>query len=328
MDVARHVPHWRVPYERGGGRVTLSETSRAAYFTELAGCYRIFARNCPDEWSPSMLVFAHRGHHVVFPENTLQAFDAAVRLGADGIETDVRLSRDGVPVLFHDDQVRGRPISDLTRHDIARIAGHEVPTLTEALLRFPKPIWNIEVKAPAAIGAVLQAMSAFAATRRMIITSFHHDLIVRCARVSTVPAGLILAHAPSDLPGLLASHVDNQWVRTLVWDQRVLTPSLLRQARAARWWNFVYGVDDADSMRLLAKHGVDAVITDRPDLVPAELRRAPVAASRALQRTDAAGGDAQAPLNGTGAAAADEPVYRTDAAAMLRESIAAWSGDT
>jgi glycerophosphoryl diester phosphodiesterase len=294
---------------------TLAESGRTAYFTELAGCFRDFAYNRLFTRSPSMLVFAHRGHHAVFPENTLQAFDAAVRMGVDGIETDVRLSRDGIPVLFHDEQVRGRPIADLSRQDIARIAGHEVPTLSEALLRFPKPIWNIEVKTPAAIGAVLQAMSAFAATRRMIITSFHHEVVVRCARVSPVPAGLLLAHAPSDLPGLLASHAQETWVRTLVWDQRVLTPTLLRQARAARWWNFVYGVDDPDSMRLLAKHGVDAVITDRADLVPVELRRAPVPAARTPQPA--------APAD-----AADAPVHRTDAAALLRESIAAWSGDT
>ncbi|MCE2946887.1 MAG: glycerophosphodiester phosphodiesterase [bacterium] len=270
-----------------------------------------------------MLVFAHRGHHVVFPQNTLQAFDAALRIGADGIETDVRLSRDGVPVLFHDEQVRGRPIAELTRHDIARIAGHEVPTLNEALLRFPKPIWNIEVKAPAAVGAVLQAMSAFATTRRMIVTSFHHDLVVRCARVAAVPSGLLLSHAPSDLPGMLAAHAESPWVRTLVWDQRVLTPTLLRQARAARWWNFVYGVDDPDSMRLLAKHGVDAVITDRADLVPAELRRAPVPAARMPQPAGAADTADTAEPAGT----ADALVYRTDAAAMLRESIAAWSDE-
>jgi len=220
-----------------------------------------------------MLVFAHRGHHVVFPENTLQAFDAAVRLGVDGIETDVRLSGDGVPVLFHDETLKGRKIADLPRQEIARLAGHEIPSLTDALLRFPKPIWNIEIKAPAAIGAVLQSLNAFATTRRMIVTSFRHDLIVQCARAAPVPAGLLLAHAPADLPALLASHAESKWLRTLVWDQRVLTPTLLRQARAARWWNFVYGVDDPDSLRLLATHGVDAAITDRSDWVPAEIRQ-------------------------------------------------------
>ncbi|MBC7780275.1 MAG: glycerophosphodiester phosphodiesterase [Proteobacteria bacterium] len=228
-----------------------------------------------------MLVFAHRGHHVVFPENTLQAFDAAVRVGADGIETDVRMSRDGVPVLFHDEKVKGRPIADLARQDIAHLAGYPIPSLNDALLRFPKMIWNIEIKAPAAIGAVLQALNAFASTHRIIVTSFRHDLVAQCARCAPVPAGLLLSYAPADLPALLNTYDEAKWLRTLVWDQRVLTPTLLRQARAARWWNFVYDVADPDSLRLLAAHGVDAVITDRPDWVPAELRQPAVPAAPA-----------------------------------------------
>lgn len=278
-----------------------------------------------------MLVFAQRGHHAVFPGNTLQAFDAAVRLGVDGIQTDVRLSGDGVAVLFSDEHVRGRLVADLSRHDIARIVGHEVPTLNEALLRFPKPVWNIEIKAPAAIGAVLQAVSAFAATRRMVVTSVHHELVARCAGVAPVPAGLLLAYAPSDLPGLLAGHASSTWLRTLVWDQRILTPTLLRQAQAARWWNYVRGVDDADSMRLLARHGIDALITDRADLVPAELRGATAAAPRdALSGAAAAAGDAATggPAAGevsAGVGRTAEPEPRMDAATLLRASIESWS---
>jgi glycerophosphoryl diester phosphodiesterase len=225
-----------------------------------------------------MLVFAHRGHHVVFPENTLQAFDAAIRIGADGIQTDVRLSRDGVPVLFHDEKIKGRLVAELPRQELSRLAGYEVPSLNDALLRFPKVIWNIQIKVPAAISGVLQTLNAFAATRRMIVTSFRHDLVAQCARMAPVPAGLLLAHAPSDLPALLQSHADSKWLRTLVWNQRVLTPTLLRQARAARWWNFIYDVADPDSLRLLAAHGIDAVITDRPDWVPAQIRNPPAAA--------------------------------------------------
>lgn len=287
-----------------------------------------------------MLVFAHRGHHVVFPENTLQAFDAAVRLGADGIRTDVRLSGDGVAILFHADQVRGRPVADLSRPDIARICGHPVPTLNEALLRFEKLIWHIDIKAPAAVGAVLQAMTAFAATRRMIVTSAQHELVARCAGVAPVPAGLLLSRAPSDLPALLAAYSASAWLRTLVWDQRILTPTLLRQARAAGWWNFVHGVDDPDSMRLLARYGVDAVITDRPDLVPADVRVPPSPAPRSAGSGD---GPAALAREGQGAGAgtsgpvappapapslvAEEPLPTLDAAALLRASIKSWSGE-
>jgi glycerophosphoryl diester phosphodiesterase len=265
-----------------------------------------------------MLVFARRGHHAVFPGNTLQAFDAAVRLGVDGIQTDVRLSGDGVAVLFSDDHVRGRPVADLSRRDIARIVGHEVPTLNEALLRFPKSVWNIEIRAPAAIGAVMQTVSAFAATRRMVVTSAHHELVARCAGVAPVPAGLLLTYTPSDLPALLADHAASTWLRTLVWEPRILRPTLLRQAQAARWANYVRGVDDADSMRLLARHGIDALITDRADLVPPELRGATAAGDAATGGP--AAGEVPASVGRTA-----EPEPRMDAATLLRASIESWT---
>ena len=81
-----------------------------------------------------MLLIAHRGYHAAAPENTLAAFEAAIMVGASGIETDVRISRDGVPVLIHDRVIAsGETVADLTRTEIEQAVGHEIPTLDEAL---------------------------------------------------------------------------------------------------------------------------------------------------------------------------------------------------
>src|SRR2546428_2066785 len=68
------------------------------------------------------LAFAHRGGRAHAPENTLEAFSLALRLGASGLESDVWLTRDGVPVLRHDGRVRvgrrARRISDVDRGDL------------------------------------------------------------------------------------------------------------------------------------------------------------------------------------------------------------------
>ncbi|NOQ49245.1 MAG: glycerophosphodiester phosphodiesterase, partial [Nitrosomonadaceae bacterium] len=61
-----------------------------------------------------MLVIAHRGYHAKFIENTPAAFEAAVVPGVDGIETDVRISRDESIVLIHDRVVSGKAVVDLT----------------------------------------------------------------------------------------------------------------------------------------------------------------------------------------------------------------------
>ena len=98
-----------------------------------------------------MLLLAHRGYHADAPENSLAAFAAAVAIGVDGIETDVRLSRDGLPVIIHDRvTARKRAVADLTRREIEADAGHAVPVLAEILDAFPDVLWNIEIKNPEA----------------------------------------------------------------------------------------------------------------------------------------------------------------------------------
>ena len=75
---------------------------------------------------PRQLIIAHRGHNTAFPEQTLMAFRAAVELGADMIEADVRITNDGVPILMHDRDVRRTTssvgeVSELTWAEISKL---------------------------------------------------------------------------------------------------------------------------------------------------------------------------------------------------------------
>ena len=85
-----------------------------------------------------MKMIAHRGHHNdSYPENTLPAFKKALKLGADGIETDLRLSQDEKIVLYHDVKIKDnkgneRAISDLTYRELKEIKA-DMPTLEELL---------------------------------------------------------------------------------------------------------------------------------------------------------------------------------------------------
>ena len=80
-----------------------------------------------------MLVIAHRGNHAEHNENTLAAFEAAVKLDVDGIETDVRISSDDYLVLIHDRIISGREVCALTRKEIEHETGYQVSTLDEAV---------------------------------------------------------------------------------------------------------------------------------------------------------------------------------------------------
>ena len=141
-----------------------------------------------------IFVWAHRGASTLAPENTLAAFKLAEAAGAGGLELDVQLSRDGVPVVLHDETLdrtsdgRG-PVSELSLEHIKRLdagswfspdfAGEKIPTLQETLqwggsrLRF-----NIEIKDSAAGQAVLELSRSYSQAS-IVVSSFDHDLLHR-----------------------------------------------------------------------------------------------------------------------------------------------------
>jgi len=119
---------------------------------------------------------AHRGAMATFPENTLPAFAEALRLGAQMIEFDVQLSRDGALVLMHDDTIdrttdrQGR-VADLTLSDLraadagswkeARFSGTRIPTFEETLAMMPRDVWlNCHLKGGAELGAATAKLIA------------------------------------------------------------------------------------------------------------------------------------------------------------------------
>jgi len=216
-----------------------------------------------------MQILSHRGFHAGaagIHENTLAAFERAIRCGADGIETDIRLTADAQPVLFHDRLAPDdRPVETLTREELARIVGYEIPTVTEGLARFPNTFWNLEIKCAAAVPAVIDAVSRHSRPEMLLLTSFRHDLIRDCAGQLDVACGLIAAHAPIDVPQMLGAWQTYPKVRTIVWDFNVLTADLVQQAQRFGFKVYVYGTVAPAEHESCRKWGIDGVITDFPD---------------------------------------------------------------
>ncbi len=130
-------------------------------------------------------VCAHRGVSAEFPENTIAAFKRALELHVDGIELDVHLSRDGVPVVMHDETVdattdgtgliSGKSVAELKTLDAGN--GERVPTLHEVLeLVGDRLHVNIELKAATAGRAVLSVTETMPALR-FAVSSFNHDVL-------------------------------------------------------------------------------------------------------------------------------------------------------
>jgi glycerophosphoryl diester phosphodiesterase len=206
-----------------------------------------------------MLVFAHRGLHQHVPENTMASFEAAVAAGVDGIEIDVRVTKDRVPIVFHDASVRRRKVRSMTRDDLSKVSRREVPTLEEALDRFDVA-WDVEIKSADAVAPTIRVLRRFRRTRRMTVTSFRPDVLVRVCRTMKLDCGRILARAP--IQG--RRNAGKIWV----WERRIVTPGRVAREHARHRQVWVYGPrTKADHERLVAL-GVDAIITDWPERIP------------------------------------------------------------
>lgn len=211
-----------------------------------------------------MQILAHRGYHASLPENTLEAFAAAMSLGCDGIETDVRLSADQVLVLFHDRVVQGVAVSSLTQRELSERCGYAVPSLAAALQAFPLALWNIEIKTTAAAGPALALLQQYQASHRLLITSFRHDVVVQAAQQLEVACGWLNAHRPLDAASFLQAALPYPRLRTLVWDAEIVDAALLAASKQLGFNNAVYSPKTQEEHLRLREWAVDLVITDYP----------------------------------------------------------------
>lgn len=222
----------------------------------------------PDQsrgWDPFMLLLAHRGYHASVPENTMAAFAAALALGVDGIETDVRLSVDGEAVIVHDRMTpRERTVAERTRRGIEDDVGHPVPLLAEVLDAFPGALWNVEIKNVEALPVTLAVLERYAGRRRLFVTSFRHDVVAAIAQRLPVDCGLLLAHRPLDVGAIIAGCAAWPGIRAIVWDYSVVDETVLRTVRVSGWDNYVYGAVTHAEHQHCARLGLAGLITDYP----------------------------------------------------------------
>ncbi|WP_430646496.1 glycerophosphodiester phosphodiesterase family protein [Agromyces sp. GXS1127] len=234
---------------------------------------------------PAPRVLAHRGLALAVPENTLAAFEAALRAGARYLETDVHSSADGAAVLAHDPTLRrvaARPeaVADLSRDALRRVdlgGGHGFGTLDELLHAFPEARLNIDVKTDAAVPAAIEAIRRADAVDRVLLTAFSDARRRRLA--AALPEAVTSAGRASVLRAAAAARTRSAaamrravvGARALQIPERVgrlrlLSPALLETAHAAGLEVHVWTVNDESEMRRLLALGVDGIVTDRADL--------------------------------------------------------------
>lgn len=249
------------------------------------------------------LAFAHRGGSSLRPENTVAAFDHGLALGADGLELDVHLSRDGEVVVHHDATLErttnaSGPLKARTASELRALdAGHHfrdagggfpfrgkglgIPRLRDVLERHPVPL-IIELKSPelGLAHKTIDEVRRAEALDRVVLGSFFYRVLSAARtyepRVRTGAAREETRWAlyrswvgwPLGRPAYREFQVPERSGRTLI-----VTPRFIDHAHRAGLPVKVWTVDlRADIDRLLA-WGVDAIISDRPDVAVAAVGR-------------------------------------------------------
>lgn len=210
-----------------------------------------------------MWVLSHRGVRGPARENTYEAFEAAVAQGVDGIETDVHRTRDGVLVLHHDADVHGAPIADTTHADLEAKAGHVLPTVRGALDRWPDLVWNLELKAHAAVDPLIELLR----TRRpgrFVVSSFLHPAAARFGPEAACRAAVLIDHEPLD-GGLPFELWRAAGLETVVVYFGVLSARVREQIGHAGFACWTYGPVTQAQHATCRDWALEAVITDWPE---------------------------------------------------------------
>ncbi len=241
-------------------------------------------------------VIAHRGFSAVAPENTLPAFQRAIDAGADMIEFDVRLTADKQFVVIHDSTlerttngcglVENHTLSQLQMLDAGAWFGHDftgafLPSLGEALkLCQNRVLVNVEVKTELQDDLALNGIAdlvgkqvdALGATRSVVISSYTRRIITRLRdRHEHLTTALLSDEHFTDeaitklayASGATALHIPHQ----------LASSSIVEQTKQAGLLSAVHTVNETSHMQTLIQMGFDALFTDHPDRMRAQVDR-------------------------------------------------------
>jgi glycerophosphoryl diester phosphodiesterase len=232
---------------------------------------------------PGPIAFAHRGGASEAPENTMPAFEHAIRLGYRYLETDVHVTADGVLIAFHDDRLdrvtdRAGLISELPWAEVqrARVDGREpIPLLEDLLGAWPEVRVNIDPKHDAAAEPLAATITKTGAVDRVCVGAFSDRRIAR-VRALVGPA-LCTSMGPREVAQLVSAS------RNLPGGKRLRSPCAQvppRQGRVALVTQrfvtaahrlgvhvHVWTIDDRAEMARLLDLGVDGIMTDRPQVL-------------------------------------------------------------
>jgi len=249
-------------------------------------------------------VFAHRGSSLMAPENTQAAFDLALQYRADVLETDVRLSKDGIVMVTHDETlqrttngsglVRDYTASELKRFDASHgftdlnnepYSGKPLSMLTLAELfeQYTSVGINIDIKdndpqAAKAVAKVIQNEQNKGQSRQWInVGSFHADIIkqfrAQAPQISTAATRQEVARIVFGSTKRMVPDYCLLQIPVAYWGIRLNRERLINKVHSMNCKVVYWTINDTTHIHKLLKKGCDGIVTDRPDLALLEFER-------------------------------------------------------
>jgi glycerophosphoryl diester phosphodiesterase len=236
----------------------------------------------------SPLVIAHRGASRAEPENTLRAFELAIRQGAQMIELDLQLTRDGHVIVLHDEtlnrttNLKGRA-DEMTLDEVRRAnagKGERVPSLRETLeLARGKVRLYLEIKDARAGAETLRIVRAMNCCDEVLLASFNVELMKWIGdEVSDLELGVIIGHRTVDpqvrwreaFPWIALRSINYHVLS--VWDE-ICFSVLITKIQKQRKHVYVWTVDSEEAYARFIARGVNGICTNVPDRLIAYLNK-------------------------------------------------------
>ena len=231
-----------------------------------------------------MLVIGHRGAAGLAPENTLASLRAGRDAGADALEFDIRLTKDGVPILLHDKGLKRTHQHNLTvsrltlgeLQDLTRDLPNAIATLEEVLDEFfGVLLLNIELKQRRSPRKIIQLIHDKYITHEadwnhVVLSSFMVDELKR-ARKTSPHVPLWLLHGRN--PFLFIAYYRTLKLKGVGFHRPYLHPFALKIAAKYQLFTYVFTINRSESARLVQKQKIAGIVTDYPDRIIRALSR-------------------------------------------------------
>ena len=226
-----------------------------------------------------LAVMAHRGGSLEAPENTLESFKYALEIGSDIIETDIQLSFDGIPYIFHDDDLKRIPgieknFNELLASEIDELRifdDYKIPTLEETLKQFPNTKFQIDFKTDEVVDPAIEIINKLPHIKKnLCVASFSSQ---RLQKIKSKLSDVTYSMGPHEVLklllksfGIYRGEISGDCLQIPIYRYgiKIVTQRFVDFCKRENIKISVWTINSIEEMDYLIGLDVDGIITDKP----------------------------------------------------------------